>query len=400
MTKAKKPIKILLFSTLFPHSGEPTLGIFVANRLSQLLEYQNVEATVVAPVPWFPFTGKVWGSYGRAAAAKSTEVRGRVKVYHPRYLVVPKVGMLLTPLFLYWSAKRCISRLKASDGDFDIIDAHYLYPDGVAAARLAKWLAKPFVMTARGSDVTQIAQMRRPGRMIVQAAEAAAALITVSNNLRHDLIEMGVKPEKITTLRNGVDLDRFQETNRQELRDKYGTAKVMLFAGWLIPRKRLDIVLGVAAKLDDVTTIIVGDGPMRNELEAKVHHEGLSEKVIFCGQVSPEDMPRYYSAADVLLLPSDREGWANVLLESMACGTPVVTRAVGGAPDLITQPVAGRVVDSEDTDDIAAAVSEVLMADYKREHVRSFAEGFDWRETSAGQAEIFSEALIKHRALE
>lgn len=393
MSPSDKPIKILLFSSLFPHAGEPTLGIFVANRLKQLLQHEHVKATVVAPVPWFPFKGEIWGSYGRAAKAENREMIDDVEVYHPRFIALPKVGMRTNPFFIRLAAERMVRELLDQGRTFDLIDSHYLYPDGVAAAYLSKKFKLPLIMTARGSDVTQIGLIEGPRKQILKASEQASHLITVSNNLRRDLIGMGVPAAKITTLRNGVDLDRFKETKRSEMRKDLATGNIMLFAGWLIPRKRLDIVLEVTACLKDITTVIVGSGPQETHIRKEIERLGIDERVILCGQVKPEHMPPYFSAADVLLLPSDREGWANVLLEALACGTPVVTRAIGGAPDLITEEVAGRVVDSEKPELLAEAVEDVLRQSYERSKVRAFAENYDWRETSRGQKEIFENAV-------
>lgn len=393
MKPVDRPIKILLFSSLFPHTGEPSLGIFVANRLKQLLAHENVKATVIAPVPWFPFNGAIWGSYGRAARAKHYEKVGDVEVFHPRFFAVPKFGMRTNPFFMRLTAVKALKSLFKRGKSFDLIDAHYLYPDGVAASFLSKKFNLPLVMTARGSDVTQVGLIEGPRQKIIAASKQASHLITVSNNLRRDLISMGVPANKITTLRNGVDLLRFRETERQSTRDQFGNGKIMLFAGWLIPRKRLDIVVKVTARLKDITTVVVGSGPLESYIKKEAGRLGIEDRLVLCGQVDPADMPRYFSAADVLLLPSDREGWANVLLEALACGTPVVTRAVGGAPDLITENVAGRVVDSDSPELIAEAVADVLQSDYAREQVRAFAENYDWKETSQGQRRIFAAAL-------
>ncbi|MEX0299110.1 MAG: glycosyltransferase, partial [Kordiimonas sp.] len=236
---SKSPINVLLFSTLFPHEGEPTLGIFVENRLKNLLEHENVKATVIAPVPWFPFRHKLFGGYARSAKAQVVETRGELTVYHPRYLVIPKVGMLLTPWFLYRSAWRVLKKLLDRGEVFDLIDAHYFYTDAVAAKRLAAVARLPYIVTARGSDVTQIALMNKPRKLILSAIQHASHAITVSANLRRDLVSMGACEGKISVLRNGVDLVRFKETNREAGRQRYPSGKIMLFAGWLIPRKRL-----------------------------------------------------------------------------------------------------------------------------------------------------------------
>ncbi len=394
----KQSIKILLFSTLFPHAGEPTLGIFVENRLKNLLkQYEGLEATIIAPVPWFPFKNNIFGAYGRAARANKVEFRDNIVVHHPRYLVVPKIGMLLTPWFLYISAWRCFEKLRKNGAEFDIIDAHYLYPDAVACARLARKSGLPFIATARGSDVTQVGLMARPQQAILAALQQASHTITVSANLKRDLVSMGACEADISVLRNGVDLERFREIGRKERRKAFPAGPIMIFAGWLIPRKRLDLVLAVTKLLPNISTVIVGDGPLMAECKEEVSRMGISSRVFFEGQQTPEDMAPYFSLADVLLLPSDREGWANVLLEAMACGTPVVSRAIGGAPDLIQENVAGRVVDSDDPVLLAKAVQAILDDQPSRSAVRGYAARYDWVETSTAQMKVFEAAIADYR---
>lgn len=389
---AQGRMKILVFTSLYPNEVDPVFGVFVENRLRHFLADTGHEAVVVAPVPWFPFKGKRWGRYGKYARVPQKEVRHGITVYHPRYLVIPKVGMWLTPWTLYRGAARLVRRLK---GTFDLIDAHYLYPDGVAAAKLARQLHVPFVMTARGSDVTEIAQQKVAGAMVLKAAGQAAHVITVSNSLRHDLIELGLDPSHVSTLRNGVDAAHFSPKEQARTGLSFeGARHVVAFAGWLIERKRVDIAVAALAHLDeDVHLAIAGEGPLRLALEVQAEALGLAGRVHFLGKVSPADMPAFFSAADVLVLPSEREGWANVLLEAMACGTPVVSRAVAGALDLVTCAEAGKLVDGSDPAAYAAAIRDVLESHVTREATRAYATTFGWRETSLAQESIFARAL-------
>ena len=150
-------MKLLTFSTLYPHAGRPTHGIFVETRLRQLVASGQVESRVVAPVPWFPFRQQAFGDYARHALAPSEERRHGIEVLHPRYPLVPKIGMSMAPVLLAQAVKPALRGL-LERYDFDAIDAHYLYPDGVAAAILGKHFGKPVVLTARGTDVTLIPQ--------------------------------------------------------------------------------------------------------------------------------------------------------------------------------------------------------------------------------------------------
>ena len=127
-------INILTFSTLFPNLAQPVHGIFVENRLRHLVASGNVTARVVAPVPWFPFQGERFGSYAAYAKVPAVEERHGLTIHHPRYPVIPKFGASLAPALMYMFMKPFIAELIRQGNDFDLIDSHYFYPDGVAAA--------------------------------------------------------------------------------------------------------------------------------------------------------------------------------------------------------------------------------------------------------------------------
>ena len=198
-------MKILTFSTLYPHAARPSHGIFVETRLRHLLASGKVESRVVAPVPWFPSRNPRFGAYAVHAAAPREERRHGIQVLHPRYPLLPKIGMTLTPFLLAWAVRPAIGRILSSFA-FDLIDAHYFYPDGVAAILLGRHFGKPVVITARGTDVNLIPRYRLPRAMIRWAARHAAGIITVARALKDDLVNAGVPGERIEVLRNGVDL--------------------------------------------------------------------------------------------------------------------------------------------------------------------------------------------------
>ena len=174
------PIRTLLFSTLFPSEVRPGHGIFVETRLRELLASGQIQTKVVAPVPWFFSTDDRFGNYARMARTPLRETRQGVDIQHPRYFLPPKVGMNIAPFMLALGAVPAVRRLIGEGFDFDVIDAHYYYPDGVAAAILAWYFKKPFVVTARGSDINLIAEHAIPGNMIRWAADKASASIGVS----------------------------------------------------------------------------------------------------------------------------------------------------------------------------------------------------------------------------
>ena len=386
-------MKILTFSTLYPHSARPSHGIFVETRLRHLLASGKVESRVVAPVPWFPSSNARFGEYAMHARAPREEKRNGIEVLHPRYPLPPKVGMIMAPFLLAAAMKPVFERVLRSY-PFDLIDAHYFYPDGVAAALLGKGLGKPVVITARGTDVNLIPRYRLPRAMIRWAARRAAGMITVARALKDDLIRIGVPGERIEVLRNGVDLQLFRPVDREATRRKLGMSRTALLAvGLLIPRKGHDLVIGALPRLPDMELIVVGDGPERGALDALARDRGVADRVRFVGAVPQEELRSYYGAADALVLASSREGWANVLLESMACGTPVVASTAGGSPEVVAAPEAGGLIAERTPEAVAEGVRRLFAAYPDRGATRRYAEKFGWEETTRGQLRLFERVL-------
>jgi glycosyltransferase involved in cell wall biosynthesis len=330
-------------------------------------------------------------------AVPRDEIRYGIKVAHPRYPVLPRIGMALAPLLLSQAVKPAIGRLIDEGFDFDLIDAHYFYPDGVAAAMLAKYFNKPLVITARGSDMTLFPQYRLPRKMIQWAARRADAVITVCNALRDEVLALGVEPARVTSLRNGVDLELFQPVDRSEVRARLGLDSFTLLAvGHLVPVKAQELAISALTRLPGVKLLIAGNGPNRQMLEQLARSEDVAERVTMLGALPQSALREYYGAADALVLPSEREGWANVLLEAMACGTPVIASRVWGTPEVVAEPEAGRLMEQRTAQGLAEAVN-ALRADYPdREATRRYAERFSWDDTTEGQLALFRKVLEQH----
>lgn len=393
----ERPLRVLCFSSLYPNAAQPVHGIFVENRLRHVLQSGAVEARVMAPVPWFPFAHPRFGAWADHARAPAAETRFGIEILHPRFIALPKIGMEIAPSLIYAALLGPLRRLQR-DWDFDLIDAHYFYPDGVAAARLAKAIGKPLMITARGTDISLISRYPGPRRRILRAAGEASALVAVCDALKREMVALGIDGDKISVLRNGVDLALFHPIDRQAARQAWGVdGKVILSVGHLIERKGHHLVVEALAGLPDVTLLVAGSGPEREALLGLAKSAGVADRVRLLGAVPHERLPELYSAADLLVLASSREGWANVLLEAMACGTPVVATDVWGTAEVVADPAAGWLVPVRSAEAIAGTVRAAFEALPGRRATRHYAEGFDWQATSEGQLALFRQLASSRR---
>jgi glycosyltransferase involved in cell wall biosynthesis len=382
---------LLTFTTLYPNSAQPAHGIFVERRLLELIKTGRASATVLAPVPWFPFTGKRFGDYATFAKVPRSERRHGLDIHHPRFPVLPKIGMSLAPFLLYLAARRVAERLIATGARFDAIDAHYFYPDGVAAVLLGRHLDLPVVITGRGTDLNLIPDFAIPRRLIAMAARRAAGLVTVSTALKKRLTDLGIAEERVTVLRNGVDLEFFRPMDRGAARQGLGLGEgpLLLSVGLLIERKGHDLVIEALTHLPDAELLIVGEGPQRSRLVALARAFEVSRRVRFVGAVPPPELPAYYAAANVLVLASSREGWANVLLEAMACATPVVASDIEGTREVVREAAAGLLFDRSDIESLVSAVRTILAAPPDRAAIHRYAERHGGQETTEGLCHLF-----------
>lgn len=389
-------MNILTLTNLFPNAVQPRKGIFVKERLDKMLEAGGLSSTVVAPVPWFPSANPRFGRYAQYAAIPKEEHNDRYRVYHPRYGMVPKVGSALSPRTYFRSVMRLLRREPSIR--FDLIDSHFLFPDGAAAVLLGRALGRPVSVTARGSDVNVMPAEPLTRRWISWTLRNADVAIAVSRALGDEMIALGAGRDRLQILPNGVDAGRFviRPIDRAALgiRDDM---PVILSVGNLVPLKGHDTVIRTLARLDNVQLVVIGSGPEKSRLAALTRALGLADRVISVSDVSQDVLIDYYNAADALVLASSAEGMPNVVLESLACGTPVVASAVGGIPEVIGDSPSCRLVAPGKTDDFAGAISDVLAAGHDRAAVRREVARYSWDETVAGVRAAFS-ACLQSRA--
>jgi glycosyltransferase involved in cell wall biosynthesis len=383
-------LRVLTLSTLFPDASRPTFGVFVERQTLELAAHPDVELQVVAPVGVPPGPLKRHPRYRDKAGVPPFEIWKGLTVHRPRFPVLPLVGGRYSPAWMAWSLRPLLRHIRTAF-PFDVIDAEFFYPDGPAAARLATELGVPFSIKSRGSDIHHWADQPGCAEQIVEAGRAAGGLLAVSAALKRDMIALGLPGERIRVHYTGVDLERFRPSaDRAAAKAALGVAGLLLLSvGHLIERKGQGIAIDAMRELPGATLFIVGQGPSQRALEEQIATAGLGDRVRLLGPLPHDRLPELFAAADVMVLPSASEGLANVWVEALACGTPIVTPDIGGAREVIDRPAAGRIAEREPAA-IAAAVRELLAAPPPQGETRAAAARFTWAaNTSALYEHLF-----------
>jgi glycosyltransferase involved in cell wall biosynthesis len=392
----KSPMKVLLLTTLFPNRARPTQAVFTEHRARALAEHAEVQ--VMAPVGAFPGMG--WRGRGRALADLSTrEERPPLTVWHPRFFAPPGVGRDLRAWAYARGVCRAVEQVRV-DFPFDVLNAHFAYPDGVAGAWLARRCDVPLVVSVLGSDVNVHARHTLQRVQIRWALRSAARVVAVSEALRREVVALGVPEERTAVVPTGVDVEVFHPQSREAARQALqlpAAARLVLYIGNLLPVKGVPTLITAFAEVarQDPTAhlVLVGHGPLRGRLEQQVHAADLHRRVTFAGARPHADIPQWLAAADVLCLPSVAEGLPNVVLEALACGRPVVASAVGGVPELVTDEAVGRLVPPGDAAALAAALRGSLSQTWDAAALAGRVRDRSWAEVGRRDAEVLRAAI-------
>jgi glycosyltransferase involved in cell wall biosynthesis len=391
--------RILVYSSLFPFPKDPTAGVFIRERLFRV--GRHLPIAVVSPKAWSPVDGLIrWFRPRFRPVAPKVEVQQGITVYAPRFFSLPGLFKAWDSTFMALGSYFTLRRLKHEFG-FEHIDAHFGYPDGHAAGLLARWFNVPLTITLRGSEKTY-AENPAFRKRIVAGLNQASKVIGVSDSLRQLAVRLGIPEAKTLAIGNAVDCQRFQPVDRREARQRYGldeADRVLVSVGWLIERKGFHRVIEVLPDLvrqhPRLRYLIVGGATGVDNMEAQLRRQvadlGLEDHVRFLGSMKPDDLKWPLSAADLFVLATRREGWANVFLEAMACGLPVVTTDVDGNPEVVCKPELGRIVPFGDGPALAEALRAGLSHDWDRGAIRAYAEENSWDNRIALLVRVFKE---------
>lgn len=378
--------KIVVLSSLFPSQQQPSSGLFVRERMFRV--GSQLALAVVAPTPWFPLQGLLrrWKPGFRPGAPIHETQQGR-DVWFPRFFCVPGVLKGLDGLFMALGALPRLRRLK-SEGRLDLIDAHFAYPDGYAATLLGRWLGVPVTITLRGTE-TRHAKDAALAPRIRLALQRAAQVFTVSDSLRQLALSLGAPADRIRVVGNGVDVKTFERMPRDLARQALGLspdAPVLVSVGGLVERKGvhrvIELLPALRRQFPGLLYLVVGgasaEGDMTAELKRQVSAAGLQDAVRFFGTLPAAALREPLSAADVFVLATRNEGWANVFLEAMACGLPVVTTDVGGNAEVVCRPELGTVVPFGDARRLQQAIGDALGRRWDADEICRYAQAHTW----------------------
>lgn len=377
---------IVVLSSLFPSQVQPGAGLFIRERMFRV--GRQLPLAVVAPVPWFPLQGVLRRLRpGFRPGAPRREQQAGHEVWFPRFLSVPGVLKRFDGLMMALGAWPRLRALRRA-GRLDLIDAHFAYPDGYAATLLGRWLGVPVTITLRGTEA-RLAKDPLLAPLVRRALQGATQVLAVSESLRQVAIGLGLPADRVRVVGNGVDLARFHPMPRDEARrllDLPADAPVLISVGGLVERKGfhrvIELLPALRARWPGLRYLVVGgpspEGDMGPDLRRQVAHLGLQDAVRFVGPVAPDQLRPLLSAADIFVLATRNEGWANVFLEAMACGLPVVTTDVGGNAEVVCRPELGTVVPFGDAERLLAAIDAALAEPRDAAALRRYAEDNTW----------------------
>jgi glycosyltransferase involved in cell wall biosynthesis len=406
MSARERRLKILALTSTFPRWQGDTCPMFVADLCRGLA--REMDVTVLAP-----------GSHG----ARSSEQRDGYTVRRFRYAWPSRLqrladGAILpnikrNPLLLaqappfvlaqFFAAYRLMRRER-----FDAIHAHWAVPQGVIASILKRRFGVPVVTTTHGGDIYALngGPARRAKTWALRSSDHVTA---VSSALKAEVVALGIDERQVDVLPMGVDTTRFTpQAFSPALRARLNPlGPVLLFVGRLVEKKgaryAIEGMPKIVAAHPDARLIIVGDGPLRSELEALARHLDVAGSVTFAGAVANGDLPAYYASADVFIGPSiveasgDTESFGVVFAEAMASGCPVIATDVGGIADVTGNGAHARLVPQRNADAIAAAACELLgdralHASLRDRGIEEMRRSFDHRPIHESYARLIERA--------
>jgi len=393
-------MRVLVLSHQYPHALNSTIGCFVHEQVKALRKH--CEVVVISPTPvTSPIMRRFkpyWPYY--ASRPRKTEVEG-IMVYRPRYMHLPtKWGFPLDAFLMCLALGGLLNRLKETFS-FDLIHAHTLCPDGVAAAWLGRRMGIPVVCTIHGGDINIYPHWTRFIRIVTQQAiRSVNALVAVSAESKERALALETPKQDIRVIPNGVDLQQFAPQDKELSRKELGLPqdkKVIVYASRLAKAKGLSFLLAafkvVLESENNCLLILVGDGHYRQPLAREIAEMGLHDHVILTGHKPHAEVAKWMSAGDLVVLPSLTEGSPLPVYEALACGRPMVASRVGGIPEILTSDDYGLLVPPANSEALAKALLCGLHKEWNPQQLRKYSSRYSWANVANQLTDLYGELL-------
>ena len=387
-------MRLIVCSSNYPNPMEPNKGIFNGRRVGALAE--KADLAVVAPVPYFP-RAIPSRRYGRFTQIPDHAILDGIHVIYPRVLVTPGFGRSLYGVFYAACLLRPIARL-VKERRPDALLAFWAYPDGFATVLLSRVFRLPVFVVAMGCDVNNLGQHFEKRRMVSWTFRYCTGAFAVSRALGTAIVNLGVDPAKVKVVPNGLDDAYLAEAlGGSDADSKLRSGTTVLYCGRLSPEKDPLLLMEAArlllARRPDARVTFIGDGPLKFAIEERAAAWNISDRVTLVGEVRHDQIAQHMKRADVLCLPSLREGYPNVLLEALACGLPIVATNVGGVPEIVTDESLGILVPPGRPAELAHALHEALGRQWDRRALQQAVHGRSWGVSAADMLDFITRSI-------
>ncbi|MGB2741767.1 MAG: glycosyltransferase [Cognaticolwellia sp.] len=356
---------LTIITNLYPLPWEPNRATFNRQQFAQLDDDFNKSVLVPVAFPdWFSHRKEL----------KQTE-----NLRYVPYFYLPKFGrrfysaMMFISIIMHsglWLMRKKPKKILAS----------WAFPEAVAASWISKLFNADFYFKVHGSDINLHGKIPARAKQIVKASKRALGILSVSQALADEMIAIGIDKEKINVIYNGVDHQKFHP---QEATSNIKVDDYILYVGNLKRDKGvLELLEGFAAineKHPTLKLLYAGPGSLHNEISIQAKHLAISDKVTLIGSVDHSQLPELISRARVLALPSYNEGVPNVVLEAMACGTPVLATNVGGIPEVVNEKICGKLIEPKSNSAVAEGLDFILSRTWDKEKIQLHSQQFSWQ---------------------
>lgn len=396
-------MRVLEVCQEFPNRYYPQLGTFIKQSIDSIAN-QKIDITVVSPKPLvLPFSAFPYHNFSKLPRIEHTE---KYDLHYPHYVyAVPKKYFYpITGIsYAHFVSRYAIKNIKPKP---DLIHAHFSYPDGFGMIGLAKKWNIPLVISALGTIERKVAyEGSYTSRQIIKAMNFADKVLSVSEDLKLHIVNLGIDENNVIVVPNGVDTEKFKPAGKENARKLLNLPldkNIILFVGALRSIKGVDYLIEAAKNFVDSNTelYLVGrDDGLKKSLKKMAQDFKITDFIKFIGPVNHEDIPLWVSASDILVLPSLSEGRPNVVLEAFACEVPVVATDVGGIPELIINGETGYLVPAKNPLELSEKVNKLLGDENQREKMGKcgrksiIQRGLTWEAHAKKTVDIYSKLL-------